>query len=119
MNAYATEGTDRDALRDDDTDSIILNTASNCTNTIVVFHNLGARLIDTFVDHPNVTAIIFAHGPGQGSGNALVSLLYGDVNFSGKLPYTVAKNESDYGSLLDPTQAVEPYGQYSQDNFTG
>ncbi|KAJ3564724.1 hypothetical protein NPX13_g7744 [Xylaria arbuscula] len=34
------------------------------------------------------------------------------------MPYTVAKNESDYGSLLDPTQAVEPWGQYPQDNFT-
>ncbi|KAF2972269.1 hypothetical protein GQX73_g1249 [Xylaria multiplex] len=118
VNAYATEGTDRDALRDDYTDSLILNTASKCTNTIVVFHNLGVRLIDTFVDHPNVTAIIFAHGPGQESGNALVSLLYGDVNFSGKIPYTVAKNESDYGSLLDPIRGVEPYGQYPQDNFT-
>ncbi|ETS73995.1 hypothetical protein PFICI_13861 [Pestalotiopsis fici W106-1] len=118
VNAYATEGTDRDALRDDYTDSLILNVAKNCTNTIVVFHNLGARLVDTFVDHPNVTAIIFAHGPGQESGNALVSLLYGDVNFSGKMPYTVAKNESDYGDLLNPRQGVEPYYIYPQDNFT-
>ncbi|KAF7187659.1 putative beta-glucosidase D [Pseudocercospora fuligena] len=35
-------------------------------------------------------------GGGQESGNAIVEVLYGDTNPSGKLPYTIAKNESDY-----------------------
>jgi beta-glucosidase len=34
--------------------------------------------------------------PGQEGGNALARLLFGDVNFSGKLPFTVAMNEADY-----------------------
>jgi beta-glucosidase len=38
--------------------------------------------------------------PGQESGRALMDILYGDVNPSGRLPYTVARNESDYGDLL-------------------
>ncbi|KAJ3500577.1 hypothetical protein NM208_g17112 [Fusarium decemcellulare] len=59
-----------------------------------------------------------AHLPGEESGNALVQILYGDVNPSGKLPYTVAKNESDYGPLLLPDQAVTPYGIFPQSNFT-
>jgi len=59
-----------------------------------VIDNAGIRLVDTFYNHPNVTAIIYAHLPGQNAGRALASLIYGDVSFSGKLPYTVAKNES-------------------------
>ncbi|KAF8861153.1 hypothetical protein BDZ45DRAFT_740750 [Acephala macrosclerotiorum] len=45
-----------------------------------------------------------AHLPGQKSGRALVKVLYGDVSPSGKLPYTLAKNESDY-SIYGPCTA--------------
>ncbi|KAF3342165.1 Protein FAM40A [Verticillium dahliae VDG2] len=101
-NVWATEGYDRPSLRDQYTDMLILNVANKCANTIVVFHNAGPRLVDSFIEHPNVTAVIFAHLPGQDSGRALISLLYGQENFSGRLPYTVARNESDYGDLLKP-----------------
>lgn len=101
-NVWASEGYDRVSLRDQYTDNLIIHVASRCANTIVVFQNPGTRLVDTFVDHPNVTAIIFGHVGGQDSGKALVSLLYGQSAFSGRLPYTVARNESDYGSLLHP-----------------
>ncbi|KAI0126114.1 glycosyl hydrolase family 3 N terminal domain-containing protein [Xylariales sp. AK1849] len=119
-NAWAAEGYDRPSLRDDFTDGLILNVADQCANTIVVLHNAGIRLIDTFIDHPNVTAFIFAHLPGQESGNALISVLYGKVNPSGRLPYTVARNESDYGSLLKPdiTLAPDKYEMFPQSNFT-
>ncbi|KAJ4248098.1 hypothetical protein NW762_012868 [Fusarium torreyae] len=117
-NAFASEAVDKVGLHDDYTDGLILSVAANCTNTIVVLHNTGARLVDRFVDHPNVTAIIMAHLPGEESGNALVQLLYGDANPSGKLPYTVAKNESDYTHLLLPDQAITPYGIFPQSNFT-
>ncbi|KAF3075342.1 putative beta-glucosidase M [Trichoderma lentiforme] len=108
-NAWSCEGYDRPAIRDDYTDSLIKSVADQCSKTVVVFHNAGPRLVDGFVDHPNVTAIIFAHLPGQESGPALASLLFGDTSPSGKLPYTVAKNESDYGDVLDP---VEPEGEF-------
>ncbi|KAI6087336.1 glycoside hydrolase family 3 protein [Hypoxylon rubiginosum] len=96
INAIATEGWDRDGLHDDFSDGLVLNVASKCANTIVVVHAAGVRLVDQWIDHPNVTAAIIAHLPGQDSGEALVKLLYGDAGFSGKLPYTLAKNESDY-----------------------
>lgn len=118
VNAFASEGWDRSALHDDYTDSIILNVAANCSNTIVIFQNAGARLVDTFIDHPNVTALVFAHVPGQDSGKALVSLLYGDENFSGKLPYTIAKNESDYAGLAAPAQPEGEYALFPQSDFT-
>lgn len=50
-----------------------------------------------------MTAVIFAGLPGQETGRSIVSVLYGDINPSARLPYTVAKNESDYGSLLNST----------------
>ncbi|KAF7558833.1 hypothetical protein G7046_g5332 [Stylonectria norvegica] len=96
INAMATEGWDRDGLHDDFSDGLILNVASKCANTIVVIHAAGIRLVDQWIEHPNITAVIVAHLPGQDSGTALVKLLYGDASFSGKLPYTLARNESDY-----------------------
>ncbi|KAH6969301.1 glycoside hydrolase superfamily [Fusarium avenaceum] len=118
-NAWASEGWDRPAVYDDYTDSLINNVADKCANTIVVLHNAGTRLVDAFVDHPNVTAVIYAHLPGQDSGDALVSLLYGDENPSGRLPYTVARNETDYGSLLKPDLTLAPhqYQHFPQSDF--
>jgi beta-glucosidase len=113
-NAWATEGFDRPGLEDEATNKLIKDVADECSNTIVVLHNAGARLVDSFVDHANVTAIIFAHLPGQYSGRALVSLLYGQANPSGKLPYTVAKKASDYGGLEKPDR---PGGRYPQSDF--
>ncbi|CAG1997642.1 unnamed protein product, partial [Fusarium graminearum] len=96
INAMATEGWDRDGLHDDFSDGLVLNVASKCANTIVAIHAAGIRLVDQWIEHPNITATIIAHLPGQDSGDALVKLLYGEADFSGKLPYTMAKNESDY-----------------------
>lgn len=92
--------------------------AANCSNTIVIFQNSGVRLVDQFIDHPNVTALIFAHVPGQDSGKALVSLLYGDENFSGKLPYSVPRNESDYAGLQNATQPDGIYALFPQSDFS-
>ncbi|KAI1473173.1 glycoside hydrolase family 3 protein [Daldinia caldariorum] len=117
-NAFASEGFDRPGLHDDFTDALITNVASQCNNTIVVFHNAGVRLVEQFIDHPNVTALIFAHLPGQDSGRALTSILYGDVNPSGKLPYSVPRNESDYGPLQHATLPDDIYELFPQSDFT-
>jgi beta-glucosidase len=112
INALASEGADRPSLRDDFSDALVTNIAAQHNNTIVVIHNAGIRLVDQFIDNPNVTAVIFAHLPGQDSGAALTQLLYGDVNPSGKLPYTVAKNESDYGRILNPIVDIGANGEF-------
>ncbi|CAK7235414.1 hypothetical protein SBRCBS47491_009285 [Sporothrix bragantina] len=117
-NVWASESFDRPALSDDYTDQLIANVASNCSNTIVVLHNAGVRIVDAWIDHPNVTALIFAHLPGQASGEALVSLLYGESNPSGKLPYTVANQASDYGAVLNPDLPEGIFGIFPQANFT-
>jgi beta-glucosidase len=118
VNAFAAEGYDRPNLHDDYTDGLILHVASACNNTIVVFHNAGPRLVDNFIDHPNVTGLIFAHLPGQDSGRALTSILYGSSNPSGKLPYTVARNESDYGQRLSPDVPKDEFAYFPQSNFS-
>ncbi|KAI1111326.1 glycoside hydrolase superfamily [Nemania sp. NC0429] len=116
-NAFAAEGWDRLGLHDDFTDALITNVAGKCNNTIVVFHNAGARLVDRFVDHPNVTALLFAHLPGQDAGRALVSILYGEVSPSGKLPYSVPRNESDLGALANATAPDGVYALFPQSDF--
>lgn len=121
INAESSEGIDRPALYDAFSDDLVTNIANQCSNTIVTIHNAGVRLVDAWIEHPNVTAVIFAHLPGQDSGRALTSILYGDVSPSGRLPYTVARNESDYGNLLSPVQTPDPGTQFAlfpQDNFT-
>ncbi|PLB47486.1 beta-glucosidase-related glycosidase [Aspergillus steynii IBT 23096] len=117
INSYATEGQDRPGLVHEGSDKLVTNVASKCNNTVVIIHNAGIRLVNAWVDHPNVTAVLFAHLPGQDSGRSVVSLLYGQANPSGKLPYTVAKKAADYGKLLHPAQANEPYGLFPQDDF--
>lgn len=94
-----------------------MNVAQKCSNTIVIIHNAGIRLVDIWADHPNVTAILFAHVPGQDTGRAAVQLLYGVESPSGKLPYTVAKNESDY-TALSPSKPEGDYIHFPQSDFT-
>jgi beta-glucosidase len=118
VNAWATEGEDRPNLHDDYSDGIILSVAATCSNTIVIFQNAGVRLVDTFIEHPNITAVIFQHLPGQDSGRALAALLWGKENFSGKLPYSIPKNESDYGNTLAPATGEGFFEYYPQSNFT-
>jgi beta-glucosidase len=118
INAFATEGGDRPYLNDTYSDTIVKNVANLCNNTIVVIHNAGIRLVDAFADNPNVTAIIYAHLPGQDAGRALVNILYGDVSPSGKLPYTVAKSASDYGALASASRPEGKYWLFPQSNFS-
>ncbi|KDQ52335.1 glycoside hydrolase family 3 protein [Jaapia argillacea MUCL 33604] len=79
-------------------DQLILAVAAANNNTIVVTHSVGPLIIEPWVDHPNVTAILWAGIAGQEVGNSLVDVLFGDWNPSGRLPYTIAKNASDYPS---------------------
>jgi len=97
-------------------DALVQNVAGSCNNTIVVIHSVGAVSLESWVQHPNVTAIVYAGLPGQESGNAIADILYGDVNPSGRLPFTIAKNLTDYGTSVLYTQG--PNGSVPQVNFT-
>jgi beta-glucosidase len=67
-----------------------------------------------------VTAILWAGIPGQESGSAIADILYGRVNPSGKLPFTLAANREDYGTqlLYQPNNGMDaPQQSFSEGIF--
>ncbi|KII87356.1 glycoside hydrolase family 3 protein [Plicaturopsis crispa FD-325 SS-3] len=98
-------------------DDLILSTAANCKNTVVVLHTVGPVTVERWYDHPNVTAILYAGLPGQESGNSLLDVILGTVNPSGRLPYTIAKDRSDYASDIVYSFPETP-GYVPQINYT-
>lgn len=80
---------------------LVENVARNCGNgrgrTVVVVHSIGPVILDPWIDLPGVHAVVYANLPGQESGNALVDVLFGDVDASGRLPYTIGRSIEDYG----------------------
>jgi len=96
LNAFSGEGADRGELYNADQDTLVNTIASNCNNTIVVINTNGPRLVEKWIEHDNVTALLYGGYLGQESGNAIVDVLYGDVNPSGKLINTIAKDEDNY-----------------------
>ncbi|KAI6784988.1 uncharacterized protein J7T54_008082 [Emericellopsis cladophorae] len=110
LKTWAQEFTDRRHLSVDyDGDDVVESVAAHCNNTVVVTHSSGINTMP-WADHPNVTAIVAAHYPGQESGHSLVDVLYGDVNPSGKLPYTIALDGADYNA--PPTTIINTTGVY-------
>lgn len=79
-------------------DDLIIATAESCGGpVVVVIHAVGPVVVERWADLPGVKAILLANLPGQESGNALADVLFGDVDASGRLPYTVGKSLEDYG----------------------
>ncbi|KAJ6463752.1 putative beta-glucosidase [Mycena vulgaris] len=115
LNAYAKEGGDRHNLTSySNGDALVNAVAAVCNNTIVVMHIPGPVIVEAWIDHVNVTAVVIAHLPGQESGNSLVPVLWGETSPSGKLPYTIAKNESDW----PPNGIISDAVLAPQANFT-
>lgn len=94
-------------------DAVISAVAAESNNTIVVVHSVGPVILDDYANNPNVTAILWAGVPGQESGNAIVDVLYGKVNPSAKLPFTIGANRTDYGTDILYT----PNGDVPQINY--
>lgn len=78
--------------------------------TIMVIHSVGAVIVSEWHDHEHITAILWAGLPGQESGNVLIDIIYGKVNPSGKLPFTVSPFSQSYGSqlLYEPNNSDGP-----------
>ncbi|PIA91721.1 putative beta-glucosidase A [Cercospora beticola] len=80
-------------------DALIANVTSECSNTVIVIHSVGAVDVESFYDRPNVTAIVWAGLPGQESGNSIVDILYGKTS-PGRTPFTWGTPRSSYGTDL-------------------
>ncbi|KAI8916271.1 glycoside hydrolase superfamily [Gorgonomyces haynaldii] len=85
--------------------ALIEAVASVNKNTIVVIHGPGAVNMP-WINNPNVKAVIHALFPGEETGNAIAQVLFGDVNPSGRLPFTIAKQESDYSAKITLGQPI-------------
>ncbi|KAF8487510.1 glycoside hydrolase family 3 protein [Russula ochroleuca] len=81
-------------------DALVQAVASQNNNTVVVVNSVGPLILEPWIDHPNVTAVVWAGLEGAETGNALVDVIYGAVNPSGRLPYTIAKSPQDYPAQL-------------------
>lgn len=77
-------------------EALVKAVAAVNNNTVVVIHSVGPMILEAWIDHPNVTAVLWAGLPGQESGNSLVDVLYGSYNPSGRLPYTISRNRTDF-----------------------
>jgi len=99
---FSSEGSDRNNLNlAGNADTLIPAIQEAQPNTVVVLHVAGAVTMP-WVD--KVSSIVLGGMPGQESGNALASVLFGDYNPSGKLPITFPKSISEI-----PVNTVEQY----------
>ncbi|KAG2220193.1 hypothetical protein INT45_005366 [Circinella minor] len=93
-------------------DNLIQAVADAHENVVVIIHSVGPVLMP-WIDHPHVRAVLWPGVPGQETGNSLADVLFGDVNPSGRLPYTIARNEEDYNvrvvnaTVLEYTEKLE------------
>ncbi|KAK9349700.1 glycoside hydrolase superfamily [Lipomyces doorenjongii] len=108
------EQADRNITLINNGDELIRTVADNCDNTIPIVQSVGPVDMEKWIDHPNVTAVIWANLGGQELGPALVDIIYGDVNPSGRLVYTIARKLSDYAQ---PDIVTEPQ-PYPQINYS-
>lgn len=120
LKAWATERADRTDL-DLQWNAIMVfeSTAVLCPNTIVVTHGPGVVLMP-WADNENVTAILAAHYPGEKIGNPITDVLWGTVEPSGRLPYSIPKDEADAGPpiLVLPENITDP-GAWTEDFVEG
>lgn len=79
--------------------SLVERVAAVNSNTIVVIHSVGPVPLG-WATHPNITGIIYAGAPGEQTGPAAVDVLFGDVNPSGRLPFSIADTEDAYGTEI-------------------
>ncbi|KAJ3962880.1 hypothetical protein N0V92_000316 [Colletotrichum tropicale] len=119
LNTFASEGYDRTDIEADWNSRLVVeNVARRCPNTVVVTHSAGINNLP-WANNPNVTAILAAHLPGQESGNSIVDVLWGKVNPSGKLPYSIAANPNDTNiPVVNLTEAEISTPEAWQADFT-
>ena len=96
------EGSDRPDMRlPFAQDELLAKVAAANRRTVVVLMSGGPVEMPWL---PSVPAVVQAWYPGMEGGNALAGVLFGDVNPSGKLPFTMPKRLAD-----SPAHALDTY----------
>ncbi|KAI3321583.1 glycoside hydrolase family 3 protein [Xylariaceae sp. AK1471] len=102
-------------------DDLIVKVAEGCQQVLVVIHTVGPVVVERWIDLPNVKAVLLANLPGQESGNALADVILGDVNPSGKLPWTIGKTLDNYGEggkIMFTPNAIVPQQDFEEGLYT-
>ena len=103
-------GGDRESLRLLPEDEALIQEVAEVNKNVVVVY-VGGSAINMNSWEPKVASILFAWYGGMEGGTALANILYGKVNPSGKLPFSIAKNDSDYPYFNPYTLKID-YGYY-------
>ncbi|KAG5362955.1 putative beta-glucosidase A [Yarrowia sp. B02] len=74
----------------------LINTVASYGPTVVVVTTVGQVDMNAWINHANVSAVLLTAPAGDYGGQAMADVIFGDVNPSGKLPYTMAANISEY-----------------------
>ncbi len=86
-------------------------------NRVAVMFNVGGIMDMSFVESVNAGAVLYTWHGGIESGNGYADVLCGDVNPSGALPDTIARNLEDYPSTKNFGGETENI--YQEDIFVG
>ncbi|KAJ3220789.1 hypothetical protein HK099_004009, partial [Clydaea vesicula] len=95
VNGPFVQGDRNDLFLFDYGDDLVKKIAEINKNVVVIITAPGPVDMSAWINHPNVKSVLFALYPGQESGNSIYDVLSGRINPSGKLPFTIAK-ENDY-----------------------
>ena len=118
VNQNTSEGMDRSNLDlPGDQNLLISAVAAANPNTVVVLNTGGAVLMPWL---NRVKSVIEAWLPGQEDGQAIAALLFGDVNFSGRLPSTwPASPKQGPGQSAAQFPGIDNNVSYSEGIFVG
>ena len=103
-------GGDRESLNLNNKDITLIKEISKVNKNLVLIY-IGSSAINMKEWNDLVPSILFSWYGGMEGGNAISKVLYGDYNPSGKLPFSIAKNENDYPYFNPYTMKTE-YGYY-------
>ncbi len=103
-------GGDREDLHLLDRDEKLIKTLAPLHQKLVVVY-IGGSAIDMSAWEAEVPAILFAWYGGMEGGKALAHILYGEINPSGKLPFSIAQSVEDYPPFNPYTTSID-YGYY-------
>ncbi|CUM66716.1 uncharacterized protein PRCAT00004395001 [Priceomyces carsonii] len=98
-------------------DELVNRIAAKCQKTIVIVNSVGPVDMEQWIENDNVVGVVFVPPLGQYVGRAISEVLFGDVNPSGKLPFTIAKNMKDYVPIIEDLESENPQDNLERDIF--
>lgn len=99
-------------------DELIEHISERCRKTVVVVNSVGPVDLEKWIEHEHVVAVVQTAPLGQFVGEAIAEVLFGEVNPSGRLPFTIAKKKLHYVPILeDLSEDKEPQDIFDRDIY--